>query len=103
VRSSKRCPKCSERRLLVNEAVAFQQKMFKGQDVYAAKLPLAIAKEVTSGLLGKSTRLRSVGSFESWTCVACGYTELYAHPDGVQDALTAGVGRVVVGEEDRGG
>jgi predicted nucleic-acid-binding Zn-ribbon protein len=100
VKSSKRCPKCATRRFFVNEAVGFVQKTYKGEDPFVAKLPLVVRTEEVDGLWGPTTKLHPLGSFESWTCLSCGYTELYAATTDANEALAAGAGRLVeVGDQ----
>jgi predicted nucleic-acid-binding Zn-ribbon protein len=90
------CPKCSGRRLVVSERMGFRQKMYKGEEAYVAPLPVvAQQKEVPGVLWGTSKVVEELGTYESWSCVGCGYTELYAQD--MERIVTEGAGRLVVG------
>ncbi len=79
MKNTKVCPKCSGDRIVVNERVGFRQKMYKGQDPFIAPLPVLVRKTSVPGLLfGSSEDVEEIGTFKSFTCGGCGYTELYA-------------------------
>lgn len=98
MRTHHRCPKCDGARFLVVERLGFVQKMYKGEDPYVADLPVAVLQQPSGGLFG-GTDLVALGSYESWSCLACGLTELYAR--GLEEVVQSGAGRVVDGDEAR--
>lgn len=79
MKESKVCPKCKGEHIIVNARVGFTQKMYKGQETYVAPLPVAVRKKTVPGVFfGTAEALEEIGTFRSFTCAACGYTELYA-------------------------
>jgi predicted nucleic-acid-binding Zn-ribbon protein len=79
MKKSKVCPKCGGAHIVVNARVGFTQKMYKGQETYVAPLPVAVRTKTMPGLLyGTSVSREEIGTFRSFTCAGCGYTELYA-------------------------
>jgi hypothetical protein len=58
-------------------------------DLTAHPIPVLAFEAVTRGFLGSDREQKALGGFESWTCAACGYTELYAKNLGDVDALAA--------------
>lgn len=79
MKKNKTCPKCDGQRILVSERVGFQQKLYKGEESYVAPLPVvARVKSVPGMLFGTSKTVEEVGTYQSYTCLGCGFTELYA-------------------------
>ena len=79
MKTTKTCPKCGGGRVLFTERVGFRQKMYKGEEVYVAALPVVASVKSVPGLLfGTSSLVEEVGTYESHTCLGCGFTELYA-------------------------
>jgi predicted nucleic-acid-binding Zn-ribbon protein len=74
MRSTQTCPKCSGHKFVVNELRRHWQ------DALPA---VTWAVRDSAGPLGDLMRLKhfepqEAGSFETWICLGCGYTELYA-------------------------
>jgi len=86
MKKSMTCPKCGSGRVLLTERVGFRQKMYKGEEPHVASLPvIARVKSVPGLLFGTSRVVEEIGTYESHTCLGCGFTELYATD---LDALT---------------
>jgi len=71
MRSTQMCPKCSGKKFAVK--AEFRQPHHRGDNI-TAPFP-AITIDVKNQTYGD--RITS-GQFETWICVACGYTEFYA-------------------------
>jgi predicted nucleic-acid-binding Zn-ribbon protein len=68
MRSTQTCPKCAGKKFAVNSEFRFpDHQSSNGTDALPA---------IT--LANGSTR-RTLGRFETWICVGCGYTEFYAY------------------------
>jgi predicted nucleic-acid-binding Zn-ribbon protein len=96
MRIKRRCPKCDGTQFLVTEKLGFVQKMYKGQKPYVSPVPVAVGRQSTPGFFGTSTSLVAHGSYESWSCIACGYTELYAN--GLDEIAKSGAATSVKGD-----
>jgi len=90
------CPKCRGRRLLVQEKVGFEYGEYR-PPARVKHLPVAVREEPQGALesLFGVRMIREFGAFESWTCLGCGFTELYAV--GLDEVLRSGVGREIPG------
>lgn len=75
------CPKCSGKKLIVAELRDVQVP--SEGPVRAYTIP---AIGFNAGLFSEA---KTLGSFESWICAACGYTEFYAKDLGDVDELAA--------------
>jgi len=78
MKATKACPKCDGRRFVVSDQVGFAQKMYKGQGEYVAPLPVVARVKSKAGLVFTTRIVEQLGTYESWSCARCGYTELYA-------------------------
>lgn len=79
MKKTKQCPKCDDRRVLVSDRVGFRQKMYKGAEQYVASLPVIARVESVAGIFfGTSNTVEEIGTYQSYTCLGCGFTELYA-------------------------
>jgi predicted nucleic-acid-binding Zn-ribbon protein len=75
MKSTQTCPKCAGKKFAVTA------EFLQHSGHYNVPLPAVIVEKKLGRLLGSvPTKL---GSFESWICLRCGYTELYAK--GVND------------------
>lgn len=71
MKQSLTCPKCDGRKIVHVDRM--QLPVFApGFAATPATLPVAVQRGIWSGA-------RALGSFETFICQACGYTEWYAH------------------------
>jgi predicted nucleic-acid-binding Zn-ribbon protein len=83
MRTTATCPKCSGKKIVVAELRHTNNVGEIGERIDA--IPV-VGFRVRRSLTWDT---RVVGAFESWICVACGYTELYAKDLGDIDELAA--------------
>jgi predicted nucleic-acid-binding Zn-ribbon protein len=69
MRATQTCPKCAGKKFAVTDE-------WRQPDERALSGMLVVAA-VTVEVYNR--RRKALGSFESWICLGCGYTELYAH------------------------
>ncbi|WP_437755344.1 hypothetical protein [Sorangium sp. So ce1389] len=76
MKNSRQCPKCQSRKLWV------VQRVEQPDSEYSKTNPLHVTSQyVLTGNtepVGAATALVKAGSFETWICALCGFTEWYA-------------------------
>ncbi|WP_437905595.1 hypothetical protein WME95_46185 [Sorangium sp. So ce327] len=76
MKTSRQCPKCQSRKLWVVERVE------QPDCEYAKTNPLHVTSKYvltgTTEVVGAATALVKAGTFETWICALCGFTEWYA-------------------------
>jgi predicted nucleic-acid-binding Zn-ribbon protein len=83
MRTTATCPKCSGKKIVVTELRHTNNVGEVGERIDA--IPV-VGIRVRRSLTWDT---KVVGTFESWICAACGYTELYAKDLGDVDKLAA--------------
>lgn len=82
MKSNNTCPKCAGKKLAVVKQMRRDHREYEEQrplhtiPVHVATIPLP------DGTIGMDRGLQAVwslGHFESWVCMTCGFTELYAY------------------------
>ncbi len=76
MRSTQTCPKCSRRKFLVSNE--FRQPDWRYVNGTHPVIPVTLDYEPAKKFLESGNR-PALGRFETWICLACGYTELYVH------------------------
>jgi predicted nucleic-acid-binding Zn-ribbon protein len=80
MRKSQQCLKCDGRKFIVNSEM--RQPDWDSNNVTAPFCVLAAGRDFpgTDAVTGATTNSdrAHMGRFESWICMGCGYTELYA-------------------------
>jgi predicted nucleic-acid-binding Zn-ribbon protein len=79
MRTQSRCPKCSGTKLYVCENQQPESDSSNGISAFRV-IAVPISQDDTGAKDGSSYRTH-VGSYETWICAACGYTEWYAKDD----------------------
>jgi predicted nucleic-acid-binding Zn-ribbon protein len=83
MRTTATCPKCSGKKIVVTDLCEVRDNKGVPIPVLVGTIRMSImGKTIDAGKAG-------IGSFESWICAACGYTEFYAKDLGDVDALAA--------------
>jgi predicted nucleic-acid-binding Zn-ribbon protein len=80
MRATQTCPKCAGNKF----AVTAEFRQPESRSIGARRFVAVILEKKLGRFLGSTTTER--GSFESWICLGCGYTEFYAKAlDGIEE------------------
>jgi predicted nucleic-acid-binding Zn-ribbon protein len=83
MKSTETCPKCSKRKFLVT--ATWKQPEWHSCNVTQPVVAVTLEYEPPKTTFGSGSR-PTLGCFETWICLECGYTEFYARGlAGVED------------------